>query len=98
MSKALKVILSILAVAAIAAGVSYAVYRYLENKKSQKPLGMFKSQFNEDGTVDAIDITDEILGSEEAPAPEAPVAEEAPAPAPAKCDDAVCAVDMCMPY
>jgi len=72
MSKTTKIILGILAVVAIAATVSYAIYRYLG--KGKKPLAFFKSKFNDDGTVEAVDASDEL------------------------CDDAVCAVDMCMPY
>ena len=82
MSKTWKIILSILAIAAVAAAVSYAIYTYL-NKEEKKPLAFFKSKFNDDGSVEAIDATEEVAENS---------AKESP------CDDAVCAVDMCMPY
>ena len=73
MSKTWKIILGIFAVAAVAAAVSYGIYYYMNNCK-KKPLAFFKSKFNEDGSVEAVDASEEL------------------------CDDAVCAVDMCMPY
>ena len=82
MSKTWKIILSILAIAAVAAAVSYAIYTYL-NKHEKKPIAFFKSKFNDDGSVEAIDATEEFVEDS---------AKETP------CDDAVCAVDMCMPY
>lgn len=85
MSKTWKIILSVLAVVTIAAAVSYAIYTYL-NKEEKKPIAFFKSKFNDDGTVEAIDATEEVLEETEAPVETTP------------CDDAVCAVDMCMPY
>ncbi len=87
MNKTLKVILGILAVVAIAATVSYAVYRLL-NKEGKKPLAVFKSKFNDDGSVEAVEVSEEELITEDA-------VKEAPA---TPCNDAVCAVDMCMPY
>lgn len=85
MNKTLKIVLGILAVVAIAAGVSYAIYRYLNKEEKKTPLAFFKSKFNDDGSVEAIDATEEVLNE---------TVEEPAAP----CDDAVCAVDMCMPY
>lgn len=90
MSKTWKFILAALGVILTAAAVAYAVYAYL-NKKGQKPLAAFKSKFNEDGTVEAIDVTEEFT--------ETAINDDNADASPASpCNDAVCAVDMCMPY
>ncbi|MBR5479904.1 MAG: hypothetical protein IKU84_06965 [Clostridia bacterium] len=91
MSKTWKFILAAVGVILTAAAVAYAVYAYL-NKEGKKPLATFKSKFNEDGTVEAIDVTEAF--TEDAPVDTD--GEDAPPATP--CNDAVCAVDMCMPY